>query len=94
MADNDSDTNDNLIPLTSEQQITRAIAKLPSLSADQVPLDDSCPICLCPFASILDGSMQNEGVRDFQDPISAPKPVELFGVTKLEGCGHFFCRLE
>jgi hypothetical protein len=52
---------------------------LPVLSHDQVPLDDYCPICLVPFLEILGPA------RDGQDDP---------GVTKLEGCGHIFCRRE
>lgn len=85
------DNAEVLIPLTTEQRIARAIVSLPTLTANHVPLDDSCPICLVPFPSILDGSAQNEG---FLHSALAPKPIQLGGVTKLEGCGHIFCRVE
>ena len=80
----------NFIPFTAEQLIARAIESLPTLNAERVPLDDSCPICLLPFASILDGSAQNEGLLHG----ITPKPIELAGVTQLAGCGHVFCRAE
>lgn len=81
---------DTLIPLTPEQRIGHAITKLSTLTADQVTLDDSCPICLVPFSSIINGTAQNDGVLTGV----APKPVKLCGVTKLDGCGHVFCRVE
>lgn len=82
--------DDSLIPLTTEERISRAIAKLPVLSAKDVPLEDSCPICLMQFSAILDGLAQNEGSLVGV----TPNPVKLCGVTKLDGCGHIFCRVE
>lgn len=83
-------SDDVEIPLTAEQRVVSAIQNLPILPAQHVPLDEACPICLMSFASILDGSAQNEGV--LHDVAS--KPIPLSGVTRLEGCGHVFCRVE
>ncbi|KAF7798925.1 hypothetical protein EIP86_010153 [Pleurotus ostreatoroseus] len=63
MSQIDSDVDDDsLIPLTPEQRIGRAISKLPTLTAEQVPPEDTCPICLVPFLTIITGAAQNEGV--------------------------------
>ena len=91
MSQIDSDVDDDsLIPLTPEQRIGRAISKLPTLTAEQVPPEDTCPICLVPFLTIITGAAQNEGVLNGV----APNPVKLSGVTRLGGCGHVFCRVE
>ena len=75
---------DDLVPHTTEQRIERAVQKLPTLSAHDVPLEDACPICLVSFSSVLAG-----------DTVSAEEQgKELAGVTRLQGCGHMFCRLE
>lgn len=74
---------DAVLALTSEQRVEQAVQKLPTLSAQDIPLEDSCPICLLPFLSILSGENIEPGA-----------PGELAGVTKLQGCGHVFCRLE
>lgn len=76
--------------LTAQERMTVAISELPTLKKDEIPLDDSCPICLNSFESIYEGRTHNEG-----DLIGLTvEPLELRGVTKLEGCGHIFCRLE
>lgn len=74
--------DDDVLAYTTEQRIERAIQRLPTLAAADVPKDDSCPICLVPFSGILSGE------------VPLPESKELAGVTKLEGCGHVFCRLE
>lgn len=84
--------DDSIIPLTAEQRIGRAIARLPTLSKDQISLNDPCPICLLPFSSILDGTAQS--TESVFPPCGTPEVVNLRGVTKLEGCGHMFCRAE
>ncbi|KAI0701168.1 hypothetical protein BC835DRAFT_266150 [Cytidiella melzeri] len=78
--------------LTGEESVARTIEQLPKLAAKDVPLDDSCPICLNPFSAILDGSVQNEGSAQALNV--SPKLGELSGVTKLEGCGHVFCKVD
>ena len=77
------DDLDVVLAPTPEQRIERAIQKLPTLSAQNVPLGDSCPICLMSFSSVLSG-----------ENVGPDAPGELAGVTKLQGCGHVFCRLE
>lgn len=78
----EEDDMDVVLALTTEQRIERAVQKLPTLAAHEVPTEDSCPICLVPFSTILEG--EANGLQQ----------VELAGVTKLYGCGHVFCRLE
>lgn len=69
-----------LIP--PQDRIELFLESLPALDKDSDEvLEDSCPICLMPFTSIL-----------AEDCISAEP--ETAGVTKLTGCGHIFCRRE
>lgn len=64
-------------------QVNQFVRDLPVLPKDQVPLEDGCPICFVPFLEIL------EGTGDATDEEGGDR-----GVTKLEGCGHIFCRKE
>ncbi|TBU48996.1 hypothetical protein BD309DRAFT_948271 [Dichomitus squalens] len=73
--------------LTVQERIQLAISRLPSLTKEQIPTDDPCPICLNPFDSILDGKTREELGGD-----PAPDSDDLAGVTKLVGCGHIFCK--
>ncbi|KAJ3557515.1 hypothetical protein NM688_g1436 [Phlebia brevispora] len=84
--------DESIIPLTTEQRIGRAIAKLPTLSKDKIPLNDPCPICLLPFSSILEGTAQSMETAVLGG--GTPDRVNLCGITKLEGCGHMFCRAD
>jgi hypothetical protein len=80
--------------LTFEQRVARAIDELPKLDAKDVPLDDSCPICLNSFGAIFEGIAHNEGpYMLFDIPPLNSHTIELNGATKLE-CGHMFCRVE
>ncbi|GBE79767.1 hypothetical protein BKA93DRAFT_821456 [Sparassis latifolia] len=74
--------------LTTQERIGLAISKLPTLTKSQIPLDDSCPICLISFKAIYDKpeDRENELVG------LTPEPIPLGGVTKLDVCGHVFCR--
>jgi len=63
---------------TDSEAVRTFIQDLPVLSKEQVPLEDNCPICLLPFLEIL----QDKG------------DDEENGLTKIEGCGHLFCRRE
>ncbi|OBZ77134.1 hypothetical protein A0H81_03717 [Grifola frondosa] len=78
--------------LPVHERIKRIIARLPVLTKKDVPLDDSCPICLNPFDAILEGKVHDEGAFAGEAPEAADS--ELGGITKLEGCGHFFCRAD
>ena len=75
--------------LSVEERISVAVQRLPTLSKDDVPSEDSCPICLVSFSSILEGPVQEGEVITFGE-----SDVHLGGITKLEGCGHLFCRVE
>ncbi|KAI0089162.1 hypothetical protein BDY19DRAFT_944485 [Irpex rosettiformis] len=82
------------LPLSRAQQVARAIEKLPKLSLQEIPLpEDSCPICLNSFSAIHKGEIQNEGFAELSGVVS-PKLIELRGVTRLEECGHVFCRVD
>ncbi|KAH9948349.1 hypothetical protein B0H21DRAFT_733867 [Amylocystis lapponica] len=64
-------------------QLSSAIAALPKLTRDQVPLEEACPICLVPFAEILQAV----------DDAAAPSQFLIPNcVTRLDRCGHMFCR--
>ncbi|KAI0368083.1 hypothetical protein BV20DRAFT_485864 [Pilatotrama ljubarskyi] len=72
--------------LTVQERIQLAITKLPTLSNAEIPLQESCPICLNSFDVIVEGKAIDEAGAE------APEPGELAGVTKLVACGHIFCR--
>ncbi|PCH41495.1 hypothetical protein WOLCODRAFT_137425 [Wolfiporia cocos MD-104 SS10] len=76
--------------LSTHERMALAISELPTLAKESIPLGDSCPICLNTFESIYEGHVQNEGLS----AEIAAEPVALMGVTKLEGCGHIFCRVD
>ena len=73
--------------LTVQERIQLAISRLPALKKADIPIDDSCPICLNPFEAILDGKTLEEFGGE-----GVPDSEELVGVTKLVGCGHMFCK--
>ena len=63
--------------------VANALASLDLLPIKDIPnLDDSCPICLMTFQSILE---QRQDV--LQGKIVA-------GVARVGGCGHMFCAEE
>ena len=76
--------------IETQRLIAETIRRLPVLRKDELPLDDNCPICFQGFGSITDGDAQNEETLKLENG----EEVHLNGVTKLEGCGHIFCRLE
>ncbi|EGN93086.1 hypothetical protein SERLA73DRAFT_163758 [Serpula lacrymans var. lacrymans S7.3] len=65
------------------QRIQLAVADLPQVSAEDIPQDESCPICLLSFAKILSEEQELEGAGD---------EAEEKGITRLTSCGHMFCR--
>ncbi|KAH8106012.1 hypothetical protein BXZ70DRAFT_1061436 [Cristinia sonorae] len=73
-----------------ETLIGGAILGLPSLVKEQVTLEDNCGICLQSFGTIL----EDESLNGMLLELEGGQKVELSGVTKLEGCGHVFCRLD
>jgi len=74
--------------ITTMDLIRFTIEQLPTLSAKDVHLDDSCAICLNGFASILSEKTEIKALNC----VDADAEIEL-GITKL-GCGHLFCRKE
>ncbi|KAK0242660.1 hypothetical protein EDD85DRAFT_297719 [Armillaria nabsnona] len=62
------------------QQVDELIDNLTVLDKHAVPLQDSCPICLIPFTDFFDDGGDNL--------------TPDCGVTKLDGCGHIFCRKD
>lgn len=78
------------------------IAALPRLHIYDLRrnLDDSCPVCLVPLTMVL-----AEGAGCAMPLLVMGLPCAIInfvddsdigdaGVTKLEGCGHMFCRRE
>jgi hypothetical protein len=90
------------LALSEDERVRLAIQALPSLSVDLLPsMDDSCPICLLSFKTILSGERSRSHSVELE-PLDAdaiiiggtPFPEEHLGVTKLLGCGHLFCKRE
>ncbi|RPD80671.1 hypothetical protein L226DRAFT_116675 [Lentinus tigrinus ALCF2SS1-7] len=75
--------------LSVQERIELAINRLPILVKEEIPLEDSCPICINPFEAVLEGKA-HEGLGEASPGESDVD--ELAGVTKLVGCGHIFCR--
>jgi hypothetical protein len=86
---NSIDEFDADIPITTQDIIRLAIDQLPTLTAKDVQLDDSCAICLTGFSSILSEEANLKASSD----LDRDTAIQL-GITKLEGCGHLFCRKE
>ena len=76
-------------PMTTLERIAQAIHSLPTLTEEEVSPEDSCAICLVRLTSIAKGEAQSNGTLEM-----CGQEVQLSGVTKLEGCGHVFCRVE
>lgn len=75
--------------------INAVIASLPALQKDSegLVLEEPCPICLMPFASVFEE--QETELAKVKGPEGRDREgEEMGGVTKLEGCGHIFCRRE
>ncbi|KAF8913855.1 hypothetical protein CPB84DRAFT_1757734 [Gymnopilus junonius] len=68
--------------LTPHSRINLVLSSLPTLHKNDVDLEEQCPICLMPFASIF--AEQDE---------QAQQILPLSGLTRL-GCGHVFCRRD
>jgi len=86
-----------------ELRVREVIEKLPSLTKQDPDLnsDDSCPICLVPFETILEDQEATSNIGGEAEMNLEEKEeedvfdkVELKGVTKLGDCGHVFCMLE
>ena len=73
---------------TTQDIIRRAISALPTLTTSDIPLDDSCAICLTGFDAVL--------AEEAEMKVSAQNEEDMirYGVTKLVHCGHMFCRKE
>jgi len=76
--------------LPTHERIGKFISRLPTLSREQIPLDDSCPICLMSFDAICD--QRQLSTDKLADIVNGD--VDLHGVTQLTGCGHIFCRMD
>lgn len=79
-------------PPTVQELIEDAIGRLETLAEPQIPLEDSCPICLNSFMSIVKDTTSGDSKAD---PIGlAETSSPSLGVTRLQPCGHVFCKLE
>lgn len=85
---------------SSRDKIRDVLAALPVLSKEAmagVDLEEPCPICLVPLSTVF----AEEGAAAAAEKSGADEEGKeedneevLVGVTKLEGCGHVFCRRE
>ena len=73
-----------------QRLIAQDVLALPTLRKDEIPHEDNCGICLQTYAAIMDDDKQSEETVQLE----GGQEVKVGGVTKLEGCGHMFCRLE
>jgi hypothetical protein len=75
---------EDAIPSVSDR-LRIAMDSLPVLGEKEIPLEESCPICLVSFSSIITAPIE----------LNSDEGADLNGsITKLEGCGHLFCRKE
>ena len=81
----DVDVSELHLPM--QERVQLAISRLPHLSKGEIPLQESCPICLTPFDTIL----ENVAAEDASEGVPLEQD-EKAGVTKLVACGHIFCR--
>ncbi|EAU84747.1 hypothetical protein CC1G_00266 [Coprinopsis cinerea okayama7 len=88
------------VPVEVQEQIKSAVRNLPKLGKHDVEEDEICAICLTPFSAILAEADAANGV---EAPPSQPVPgsyIEdeegecLEGITKVDVCGHRFCRRD
>jgi len=85
--------------VSTPDRIRLAIAHLPVLNKESVRLDDSCAICLMPFAAIFEEE-ERVGVRGEHETDEKGmgweerEEEEEVGATMLNGCGHVFCRKD
>ncbi|THH31323.1 hypothetical protein EUX98_g2894 [Antrodiella citrinella] len=75
-----------------QRLIDQTILNLPTLRKNQVPVDDSCGICLQPFDAIVNGDRQETGEGTMT--LGSGEEIRLDGITRLEECGHMFCRTD
>lgn len=87
--------------LSGHERMRAAIDKLPTLSEDELPLDDACPICLLPFKLILHPDAASHHPTPEPDlgidpgvVVIGSSSVSEPGVTRVDGCSHLFCRRE
>jgi hypothetical protein len=76
------------IPLSLAEQLKDAVDNLPHLDPSEISLDESCPICLLTFKSIV-GDPEERLLLNHKS-----SELVVSGITKIEGCGHIFCRQE
>jgi len=66
---------------TTDAVVSLALSNLPVLAAEDIPnIEDSCPICLLNFESIISDTLEaNTDSRSKGE------------VTRIDACGHMFC---
>jgi hypothetical protein len=72
---------------TLQDIILDVIENLPTLTPGSYAPEDTCPICLLPFSSIL----KEQGCSEQNDLLTAA--AGYLGITKLN-CGHLFCKKD
>jgi hypothetical protein len=96
-----------LAPLTMQDKIQTFVEELPTLPLNAFSPEDSCPICLLSFSSIiaeqetLHKGQSKVSEVDAQYPVSGPPASSsqlsgfgYTGIAKLIGCGHVFCKRD
>ncbi|KAF5363304.1 hypothetical protein D9756_000670 [Leucocoprinus leucothites] len=81
---------DAILSSANSETVKNFIQDLPVLPREQIPLEDNCPICLLPFVEILQD--EEESTEKGLEEKEGDK--EVGGITKLEECGHIFCRRD
>lgn len=81
--------------LSPQHRIKAMIASLPTLEKDSdgLDLEEPCPICLMSFSAVFE-EHEKESAKGSVGQDKDEEGLEVGGVTKLEGCGHIFCRRE
>ncbi|KAH6914951.1 hypothetical protein BKA70DRAFT_1257534 [Coprinopsis sp. MPI-PUGE-AT-0042] len=85
------------VPIEVQNQIRNAIRDLPVVGKAEVDVEEMCPICLTPFSSLFAEAIEESGcMNDLTSPPGGYSEEEslVFGLTRIEVCGHIFCRRD
>ncbi|TFK28784.1 hypothetical protein FA15DRAFT_691563 [Coprinopsis marcescibilis] len=86
------------IPREVQEQIRQAIRDLPVLAKGGFDEHEMCAICLMPFSSIpSEGNQTGDNLNQQNEAQSIPQEQledTVYGVTKLDYCGHTFCKRD
>lgn len=95
------DADEHITPIdllsSKERLVAKVISELPVLDKDSIPLDDSCPICLTSFASLIAEDQDgNVGVTKLNGcgHIFCMKECVISCSPTLEGCSTRYSQLD